>query len=413
MPLAEGVSARITVKPYATGNITPGAGPDPTVDPGATGGQILRRVSSSLTLSKDTYQSAEINSHRQLSDFRHGVRRVTGGISGELSPGTYEMLFEAAMRGTWDITPTSVSNTELTSIAADNPTSTPIAGGGDPLTSGLRVGDVIRLTGASEPLNVGKNFTISSFSGASNRTIHVYPAPTTMAADTTFSMSGTGGTLIIPASGHVSRKFAFEIWNADIDVAQVFTECRIGGFNVQLPPTGIGTVEFTVMGRDGIAFEAGAAPFFTSPAAETTTGLVASVNGLLQVNGITRAVVTGANIQLEMNPEGTPVIGSDLVPEIFLGRSLVTGQITAFFENMELINSFIDEDEISLLIYLVTGSGPATDAISFYLPRIKLGGASVDTSGEAGQTITVPFTALKASTGDATTLRITDTAVTT
>src|SRR6185436_7188110 len=116
------------------------------------------------------------------------------GISGELSPGTYSMLFAAALRGNWDITPTSVSNTELTSLAADHSTSTLIAGGGDPVASGLRVGDVIRLTGASEVTNNGKNFTISSFSGASNRTIHVYPAPTTMAADTTFTMAGTGGT---------------------------------------------------------------------------------------------------------------------------------------------------------------------------------------------------------------------------
>ena len=64
------------------------------------------------------------------------------------------------------------------------------------------------------------------------------------------------------------------------------------------------------------------------------------------------------------------------------------------------------------MIYLTTGSGQRCDALTFFLPRIKLGGASVDTSGEAGQIITMPFTALKASTGDATTIRITDTAVT-
>jgi hypothetical protein len=116
---------------------------------------------------------------------------------------------------------------------------------------------------------------------------------------------------------------------------------------------------------------------------------------------------------MNLNPEGTPVIGSDLVPEIFLGRALVTGQMTALFEDMELINAFIDEDEISLLIYLTTSSGGSSEALTFYLPRIKLGGASVDTSGEAGQVITVPFTALKGITGDATTMRITDTAVTT
>ena len=412
MPLAEGVSARITIKPYASGIITPGVGPDPATEPGPSGGQILRRVSSDLTVEKDTYQSEEINSHRQLADFRHGVRRITGGIAGELSPGTYSELFEACLRSTWDVTAVSLSNTELTSIAADSPTSTLIAGGGDPVALGLRVGDVMRMTGASEPLNNGVNFVITSFSGVTNQTIHVYPAPTTMAADSAFTMAGTGGKLLIPASGHVSRKFAIEIYNQDIGVAQVFTEYRFGGFSIELPPTGIGTVEFTGMGRDGVAFEGVAAPFFTAPAPETTTGLVASVNGLLQINGVTKAVVTGCSIELESNPEGEPVIGSDLVPEIFLGRSLITGEMTAFFEDVSLINAFIDEDEISLLIYLTTGSGAATDALTFFLPRIKLGGASVETSGEAGQMITVPFTALKSSTGDATTIVITDTVVT-
>lgn len=412
MPLAEGVAARITIKPYATGAITPGVGPDPTVDPGATGGQILRRVSSSLTVEKDTYQSEEINSHRQLADFRHGVRRVTGGITGELSPGTYAAPIEACMRGTWDVTAVSKTATEFTSIAASASASTLTAGGGDPMAEGFRVGDVLRLTDASEAANNGVNFVITEFSGVSNRTIHVSPAPTEMTADTAFTIAGTGGTLIIPSSGHVSRKFAIEIWNQDVDVARLFTEYRFGGFNVQLPPTGIATIEFTGMGRDGVNFAAGTAPFFTAPDPETTTGLVAAVNGLLQVNGVTKAVVTGANIQLEMNPEGEPVIGSDLVPEIFLGRSLVTGEMTAFFEDVELLDAFLDEEEISLLIYLTTSSSGTSDALTFFLPRIKLGGASVDTSGEAGQTMTIPFQALKSSTGDATTLRITDTAVT-
>ena len=160
-------------------------------------------------------------------------------------------------------------------------------------------------------------------------------------------MAGTGGTLIVPASGHVSRKFAFEIWNQDIDVAQVFTECRVGGFNIQLPPTGH---RHRRVHRDGprrCRLRGGQRAVLHRAGPETTTGLVAAVNGLLQVNGVTRAVVTGANIQMELNPEGTPVIGSDLVPEIFLGRALVTGQMTAFFEDMELINTFLDEDEIS------------------------------------------------------------------
>ncbi|ELR02840.1 hypothetical protein GMDG_08853, partial [Pseudogymnoascus destructans 20631-21] len=78
MALGEGVSARVAYKPYATGVITPNTQAVSTSDPAATGGQILRRVSCSLSLSKDTYQSAEIRGDRQVADFRHGVKRVQG-----------------------------------------------------------------------------------------------------------------------------------------------------------------------------------------------------------------------------------------------------------------------------------------------------------------------------------------------
>ena len=65
MSLAEGVSARVSRKYYASAAITPGSEPTLSSDPGATGAQILRRVSSSLTLTKDTYQSNEIRSDRK------------------------------------------------------------------------------------------------------------------------------------------------------------------------------------------------------------------------------------------------------------------------------------------------------------------------------------------------------------
>ncbi|MPZ41309.1 MAG: hypothetical protein GEU95_25335 [Rhizobiales bacterium] len=412
MSLAEGVSARIAYKPYATGEITPGVEPDITVDPGADGGQILRRVSSSLTLNKDTYQSNEIRSDRQIADFRHGVKRPQGNISGELSPLTYGDFFQAACRGTWAVG-VSLTESALTSVAADNATSKFTFGGGDPIALGLRVGHVVRFTDATS--NDGENFVILGFGGTGNREVTVYPAPETQAADTAFTVTSAGKRLIVPSSGFVSRKFAIEIWNQDVDVARVFTECRCGGFNVQLPPTGLGTVDFDFMGRNMKPFSGVDAPFFTSPAAETTTGLVASVNGLLRVSGETVAVVTGLNIQMQLNPSADPVIGSDLVPEIFLGRANVTGQMTAFFENVDLINDFVNESEIEILAYLTTNNALNAPALTFYLPRVKLGGADLQTQGEGGQAITLPYQALKstaveASTGiPSTTIQIIDT----
>ncbi|MBN8978014.1 MAG: hypothetical protein J0I08_16200 [Rhizobiales bacterium] len=417
MPLAEGVSARVSYKKYASGVITANAEPDIATDPGGAGGQILRRVASTLKLAKDTYQSNEVRNDRQIADFRHGTRRVTGSVSGELSPQTYADLFEASLRGTWEAA-VALTEVQLTSVAADEDASTLTFGGGDPVALGLRVGHVFRLTDTSVVGDSGINFIALGFSGASNRTMEVYPPPTDMTADTAFSLATVGKRLSAPSTGHVSRKFAFEIFNEDIDVARIFTECRIGGFTMQLPASGMSTIEFPVMGRnmqlyDGLEGRP-AAPYFAAPTAETTTGIFAAVNGLVRVNGVTQGVITGVNIQLNLNPSSEAVVGQNFVPEVFLGRANVTGQITAFFQDAELIKAFTDEDEISILLYLTTESDPDTPAMTILLPRIKLSDADVATSGEGGQAVTLPFQALKFAGApgiDATTIQIVDTQI--
>ena len=401
MPLAEGVSARIVYKPHSTGVITPSSEPVLSSDPGASGGQILRRVSSTLSLGKDTYQSAEIRGDRQIADFRHGVRRVQGNISGELSPLTYGDFFEAACRGTWAAAVTA-NQTDFMSVSADNGASKFTFAGGNPVSKGFRVGHVIRFSDLSDADNNATNFVILGFGGSNSREVTVYPAPDDMTADASYSLASIGQSLIVPSSGFVSRKFLFEIWNQDTDDARLFSECRCGGFNVQLPPTGIGTVDFDFMGRNMSIVSDGSAPFFSAPAAETTTNLLASVNGLLRVAGSTVAVITGLNIQMQLNPSADAVVGSNLVPEIFLGRANVTGQMTAFFEDPTLIDAFINETEVQILAYLTGSNDDAAQAMTFLLPRVKLGGADLQTQGEGGQAITLPFQAMKYETSVAT-----------
>src|SRR5215211_4039342 len=416
MSLAEGVSGSIRYKQYATGVITSNTQSVSATDPAVTGGQILRRVSSSLKLAKETYQSAEVRTDRQISDFRHGVKRVTGSLSGEFSPKTYFDLLEASFRATKTAT-LSLSNTEFTSITSDNATSSFTVTGGNPVTSGLRTGDIVRFANLAAGANNATNFLITGFSTANNRVISVYPAPVTDAApDSTFQVTSNGTTgkaIFVPSSSFVSRKFAFEVYNSDLDVTRLFTECRIGGVTVQLPATGLGTIEVPVMGRDMETYTGASAPFFTAPTAATSTGIFAAVNGLLRVGGATVGVVTGLNVQMDLSPSSDAVVGQKFVPEIFLGRANVTGQVTAFFEDLTLINYFKNETEVSILAYLTTTTTQPAPAVSIYLPRVKLGDGNVSDSGEGGQAITMPFQALLHpgnTTGDeATTIRIVDT----
>jgi hypothetical protein len=61
----------------------------------------LRNNSGGLVITKDTFQSQEIRSDRQISDFRHGTRQGAGNIDFELSYGAFDDFLESALQGVW------------------------------------------------------------------------------------------------------------------------------------------------------------------------------------------------------------------------------------------------------------------------------------------------------------------------
>jgi hypothetical protein len=412
--LSEGVSASIRYKSYPSGTISSNTQPTSLSDPGASGGQLLRRVSSTLNLVKDTYQSAEVRTDRQIVDFRHGVKRVTGMISGEWSPGTYWDFMEAVCRGT-EQSAIPFSNADFGNVAASSVTSTFTFASGDPVVTGLRVGDIIQFTNLSESLNNSRNYLITGFSG-SNLVVSVYPAPTTMGTDGSYTGTTMGKSVYAPTTGHVSRKFLVEAYHSDIDVSRVFTEVRVGGMNFGLPATGMATIEIPMMGRDMEVYSDSNAPFFASPTAETSTGIFAAVNGLIMLAGTAVGVVTGVTLNIDLAPSSDAVVGQNYVPEVFLGRVNATGQLTAMFQDATVINYFKNETEVSVLLFLTTTSAADSPAATILLPRVKFGDAAVGLTGEGAQLLTMPFTALKSTSTElstgivATTVRFTDSA---
>lgn len=413
MSLAEGVSARVAYKFYASGVITENALDIPATAPGSSGGQILRRVSLTPALKKNTYQSTEIRSDRQIADFRHGTQHVDGNIQGELSPATYFDFIEAVNRDT-RAAGVTLSHTQLTSAAASNSASTFTFGSGDPVALGLFVGDIIRFTDiTTTPANNGTNFTVLGFSGTTNETVLVDPAPADQSADTAFSVTRPGHSTIIPSTGLITRKMLLEVYHEDLALARLFQECRLGSYKFNLPATGMATTEFSIMGRAGSNLNGGAAPFFTAPTAETTTGIEAAVNGALLLGGSKIGVITALDITNNLTPTAADVVGQNFAAEIFLGRATVTGNITAYLNGSTILDDFINETELQLMVRLDATTVQPAPSMVIFAPRIKLGSADVNVAGEGGQTLTASFTALKyegTAPGVAnTTLRIMDT----
>jgi hypothetical protein len=392
--LAEGVSARVAYKFYTSGAITTNALDDIATAPGATGGQILRRVSSTIALKKATYQSAEVRIDRQIADFRHGVGHVEGNISGELSPETYMDFFEAVHRDTKTASLTLLPAT-LTSVAFSHSSSTITFAAGNPVTAGLFVGDIINFTGlTTTPANNNVNFTIISFGGTTNETLTVTPAPTVGVADTTFTLTRPGAATIVPRTGHVSRKLAVEVYHEDLDIARLYQENRLGSYKITVPASGMITCEFGVLGRAATSLTSGAAPYFTAPALPPSAPVVASVNGVLLLNGVSVGVITAIDFTMNLNPSQADVVGQNFSAEIFLGRSNLSGQISAFLADTTLFDDFTNESSLQILLTLTSSSAANSPAITFFLPYVKLGSADLNLTGEAQQTISSSFQAL-------------------
>lgn len=388
---------------------------------GQSTAQSLRRVQSTLDLSKDTYSSNEIRTDLQVADFRHGVRSVAGKVGGELSAKTYADFFAATLKRDFT-TGVSAATVSLT-IAGTGPTYTVTRAAGSFLTDGFKVGTVVRLSvGALNAANINKNLLITALTGLVatvqplNGVAMVAEGPVTGCTVTT-----TGKRTFVPLTGHTDKSFSIEHWYSDLTQSELFLGCKPSKIGLQLPPSGMATIDIDFMGQDFADTTAKrtavalSSQYFTSPTAATTTGCMASVNGVLRAGGVAVASLTGMSLDITANYTGDAVVGSNIKPFLFAGRVLVSGQLTAYFDSVTLRDAFVNETEIDILAAFTADNSATSDFIAFALHRVKLGGSSKD-DGEKGLVQTIPFTALLNTAGgtgiatEATTLAIQDSA---
>lgn len=387
--IGTGVAKQLRYKVEATWNTAPGA----------SGAQLLRRVTSDLNLKKDTFESNEIVSHYQRVDFRHGLKRIEGAINGELSAGTYKDFLAAAVRRAWAAV-TAITGMSIT-VAGSGPTYTVTRAAGDWLAGAIKVGHVGRLSaGAFNAANLSKNLLVLN---ATTTVLTVMPlngvalvAEGPIAASTWTSI---GKTTYIPTTGHTDLSYSIEHYHGDLTLSELFTGCKVNQIDIAMPPQGMSTIGMQFLGAD--LTTAGAA-YYTSPTVETSTGIMAAVNGILAIQGAKIATLTGLNFSIKSGMSGEAVIGSSTFADITEGLVLVDGQFTALFAGATERDYFINETEVSLIAALSASSAAAADFMSFSFPRIKVGGAD-KSDGPKSLVQTFPFTALYNSAGGAST----------
>lgn len=380
MALATGVAKQLRYKKEVTWGTAPAA----------SGAQLLRRVTSDLNMVKDTYESNEIRSDYQVADFRHGLRRVDGSINGELSASTYADFFSAALR---KAPVTGATTGAQITISATAP-NTVARSGGNFLTDGFKVGDVVRFTGftGGATSNNNKNYVITSVSAF---TLTVDPTVVTLAAGPSITMTAIGKKTFAAVTGHTDDSFSIEHWFGDIAQSELFTGCKVASIDVDLPATGMSTIAVRFLGKD---VTTGVAQYYTSPTAETGTGVMTAVGGQVYVNASKISTLTGMRFTIDGGLQPSNVIGSNSQAAVFPGRIRVSGEFSGYFEDGVERDYFINETEISLAVQMYDSTAANAGFVAFTFPRVKVGGSSKN-DGETGIIQTFPFTALLETTG--------------
>ena len=272
----------------------------------------IRHTGTTIGLSKDSIESEELREDRQIANYRHGNKSVSGDINFELSYGSLDDLMEAVLCGTWNT-------------------------------------DVLK-------------------------------------------------------AGTTRRSYTIERHHQDIGKYLRSTGCNFNTMSLSVAPNSMVTGSFGVIGKGfSVASVAVTGATYNT---ESVTAPFDSFSGSITEGGSSIAVVTGLELNIENGMEALYVIGSSDTLQPSIGKSMVNGSITAYFEDSTLIDKFINETSSSLSFTLTDAAG---NDYLFELPNVKYNSGNPEVGGAGAVTVSLDFVALY-DAGDASQIVITRTA---
>ncbi len=382
MTIAQGISRTFSYKKQSALG-TPAVG---------ASGQYMRRVSFNLNVTKDVYENNEIVAHQQGTGFTYGIAKSAGTLSGLLSGTTWMPFLGSVLRK--DPAATSAISSLSLTIAASGSNYTITRGTGDFLTGGIKIGDVIQLSGASLAAgNVAKNIVVVGVT-ATVITGNVLKSDGTLTAEgpiASCTVTVMGKKSWVPTSAHTNDYYTFEDFDTDLTLSRLYPDCQISQADIKMPATGNVTADFNVVGL-GVCTKAGSQAQ-TSPTAAPSTDVFGAVAGAVYVAGVRYGTVTSMGITINGNVgPGEAVIGSNFIPDNQRGRIVVTGSFTAVFDAETFATPFDNETATSLIMVLADARTDAANTMAFVMSNVKLSSTDRD-DGEKQLVGTYNFTA--------------------
>lgn len=333
----------------------------------------------SLNLTKDRVAGNDIQADRMPRVDRHGNRQTAGDIVVDLRDADYDKFIESAMLSAF------ADSATLATLTATSSTGTATITFAVQTVAPFLVGSTIVVAGVT-PSGFNGTFVVTACTTTSVSYLNATAGPQTVAGTVKNSSIKVGVT---------PKFFSIEDLAADITQARLFTGMTVSTMAVSLAPNQMVTTTFGMVGKD--------MTISSSPKTQTAASGNApfdAYSGDMRIGnvgaGAVSAIVTGLDFTLNNSFAPTFAIGDDSAPQLQYGRAEIEGTFTAYFEDVALVNRFLNETESELVVSVndPTGLNPYV----FQFPRIKINSADVGVDGPTSRIINMSFVALYDST---------------
>lgn len=190
----------------------------------------------------------------------------------------------------------------------------------------------------------------------------------------------------------------------DIGAYRLFQGLEANRMSVDIQPNQIIKMAFDMVGRDmSVAGSSGAGTIVAATSNEPMDAFSGFVFDEFPGSGTELGIITGINFQVENGIQPMHVVGANRPPFQEFGRGRVTGSMTVAWRNNTFATRFVNESTAALHVQC---ADPAGNDYVFTMPRVKFNGASVPHQSEQTRMMTLPFVALRGTSGITSALRI-------
>jgi hypothetical protein len=346
----------------------------------------MRFTSESLSYGIQTKSSDEIRSDRQATDLILTGADAAGAVNWELSYGTYDPFFMAALQSAAWSTSVAISVTDISAATTGNKY---VAASTDLTTKHIVPGQWIKVAGFVAANNNGFKRVVS---------VSVTDLVVEVAGAALVTESAPVGAITVKGesirNGVTETTFTLERYHADVTQFFTYRGMSPESFDLKLAAGSIVTGSFAFKGKDEV-LAATTKGTGTAIAASTTQVINAVSNVANIVEGSTLATMAGIYVQsldvsIKNNVRSINGIGSLGAVDLGYGRCDVTGTLKAYFINETLYNKYINNTRTGLSFRMsdVAGNGYVVTipTIEFSSAKVNAGGGNQDVTVDIGWT---------------------------